>query len=95
MTLQFTNFTNSPAYKEHHRNKVIQVFSRLEILREDYLGSGKQFVYSKPFKRMPTGGNPEDDGDNGAYGTRIDYVFFIPPPPLFKLFGGHSTLAAA
>ncbi len=51
-TLRPLQFTNPHAYKEHHRNKVIQVFSRLEILHEDYMG--KQFVYSRPFKRMPT-----------------------------------------
>ena len=79
--LRRLQFTKPHAYKEHHRNKVIQVFSRLEISREDYLG--KQFVYSKSFKRMHTGGNPDDDGDNGAYGTRMDYVFFIPPPPFY------------
>ncbi len=84
--LRLLQFTRPHAYKEHHRNKVIQVFSRLEISHEDYLG--KQFVYSKSFQRMHTGGNPDDDGENGAYGTRMDYVFFIPPPPFY--FGRRS-----
>ena len=37
-------FTHPHAIKEHQRNKVIQVFSLLEISHEDYFG--KQFVYS-------------------------------------------------
>ena len=45
-------------------------------------------MYSKPFKRMPTGGNPDNDATNQAYGTRMDYVFFIPPPPFY--FGRRS-----
>ena len=84
--LRRLQFTHPHAIKEHQRNKVIQVFSRLEISHEDYFG--KQFVYSKPFKRMPTGGNPDNDATNQAYGTRMDYVFFIPPPPFY--FGRRS-----
>ena len=37
---------------------------------------------------MPTGGNPDNDAANQAYGTRMDYVFFIPPPPFY--FGRRS-----
>jgi hypothetical protein len=73
--LKRLQLTNPTAYKEHHRNKVIQVFSRLEIIHEDYLG--KQIVYCRPFKSMKA------DSDVSGSSTRTDYVFFIPPPPFF------------
>ena len=76
--LRRLQFTNPNAYKEHHRNKVIQVFSRLEISHADYLG--RQFVYCRPFKRMFA--KHRDDTDNSS-STRMDYVFFMPPPPFY------------
>ena len=53
---------------ESNRRKVISVFSRLEIGHGDY--NGKQIVYCKPFKSVHAT-------------TRLDYVFFIPPPPFY------------
>jgi hypothetical protein len=46
----------------------INVYSRLEIGHKDYAGC--QFVYCKPFKKF------HND-------LRMDYVFFIPPPPFY------------
>ena len=54
---------------EHNRNIVLEVFIRLEISHGNYFG--KQIVYSKPL--MPS----------GKLGTRMDYVFFIPPRPFY------------
>jgi hypothetical protein len=66
-----------PVLEPEIRNnlKVIQVFGRLEIIHEDYLG--KQIVYCRPFKSMKA--------DSDVSSTRTDYVSssFIPPPPFF------------
>jgi hypothetical protein len=46
----------------------ICLYSRLEIGHEDF--SGQQYVYCKPFKKF------HND-------QRMDYVFFVPPPPFY------------
>ena len=47
----------------------IQVFSRLDIGHKDFLG--EQFVNCRPFR------SHHDQ-------VRMDYVFFVPPPPFFE-----------
>ena len=47
----------------------IQVFSRLDIGHKDFFG--EQFVNCRPFRS-----HHEE--------VRMDYVFFIPPPPFFE-----------
>jgi hypothetical protein len=47
----------------------IQVFSRLDIGHKDFLGA--QFVNCRPFRSHHAQ-------------VRMDFVFFIPPPPFFE-----------
>jgi hypothetical protein len=46
----------------------IQVFSRLDIGHKDFFG--KQFINCRPFR--------------SHHKVRMDYVFFIPPPPFYE-----------
>ena len=39
-------------------------------------------MYCKPFKRMSTGHSGSKDADASS-STRMDYVFFTPPPPFY------------
>ena len=61
---------SSPNDRYAQKRPEINVYSRLEIGHKDYAGS--QFVYCKPFKKFHNLKDP-----------RMDYVFFIPPPPFY------------
>ena len=59
---------SSPNDRYAQKRPEINVYSRLEIGHKHYAGC--QLVYCKPFKKFH---NP----------LRMDYVFFIPPPPFY------------
>ena len=51
-----------------HKRAGINVFARLDIGHKDFFG--KQFINCRPFR--------------SHHKVRMDYVFFIPPPPFYE-----------